>query len=131
MTDATADTKAAHDIRELEERRRVAMLAGDAATLDALFAEQMAYTHSNAATDTKAEYLDKLGKGHFDYRELAFLDQDIRLAGDAALVTGRMTGEVIIAGAVRKLNARTTVVWIRQDGRWQLLAFQSTPLPGI
>jgi ketosteroid isomerase-like protein len=131
MIDTTADTKAALDIRELEERRRIAMLAADVGTLDRLFAAQMAYTHSNAAIDNKAEYLDKLGNGHFDYRELAFLDQDIRLAGDAALVTGRMTGEVVIAGAVRKLNARTTVVWIRQDDRWQLLAFQSTPFPAV
>lgn len=129
MTDTNADAKVAHDIKELEERRRIAMLAGDVATLDELFAEQMAYTHSSASIDTKAEYLDKLTNGHFDYRELAFLDQIIRLAGDAALVTGRMIGEVVIAGAMRKLNAQTTVVWIRQDGHWRLLAFQSTPFP--
>ncbi|KZD21461.1 hypothetical protein A4A58_13925 [Tardiphaga robiniae] len=131
MTDTTRDAKTAQDIKELEERRRVAMLAADVATLDKLFAEQMVYTHSNAATDNKAEYLDKLGQRHFDYRELAFLDQDIRLAGDAALVTGRMTGEVVIAGALRKLNGQTTVVWIKQDAGWQLLAFQSTPIPAV
>ncbi|WP_457488142.1 nuclear transport factor 2 family protein [Tardiphaga sp. P5_C10] len=131
MIDTAARTKVIADIKELEERRRVAMLAADVATLDKLFAEQMVYTHSNAATDNKAEYLDKLGERHFDYRKLAFLDQEIRLAGDAALVTGRMTGEVVIAGALRKLNGQTTVVWIKQDARWQLLAFQSTPIPAV
>jgi ketosteroid isomerase-like protein len=116
-------------ITELEERRRLAMIARDLATLDALFADQMAYTHSSATVDNKAEYLEKLGNGYFDYRELSFLDLDIRVAGDAALVTGRMTGEVVINGAMRKLNGRTTVVWIRQQDDWRMLAFQSTPFP--
>ncbi len=62
-------------------------------------------------------------------RELNFLDQDIRITGDAALITGRMTGDVVIAGQLRKLNSRTTVVWVRQSGRWQMLTFQSTPIP--
>jgi hypothetical protein len=36
---------------------------------------------------------------------------------------------VVIAGVLRKLNGQTTVVWIKQDAGWQLLAFQSTPIP--
>jgi hypothetical protein len=119
------------DIRKLEERRRVAMLAADVVVLGEMFAEQMAYTHSNAEVDNRAEYLEKLGNGHFDYRELSFLDQDIRIAGETVLITGRMVGEVIIGGSLRKLNGQTTVIWIRQDGHWQLLAFQSTTFPVV
>lgn len=118
------------EIKDLEERRRNAMLADDVAALDRMFAPQLAYTHSNADVDNKAEYLEKLGNGHFDYRALNFSDQLIQFAGDAALITGRMTGEVVIGGVTRKLNSQTTVVWIRLDGRWQLLTFQSTPIPG-
>jgi ketosteroid isomerase-like protein len=119
------------EIKELEERRRVAMLAVDVATLDSLYAEQLAYTHSNAEVDSKASYLEKLGDRHFDYRALAFLDQDVRIIGDVALVTGRMTGDVIIAGTAKKLNSQTTVVWVRQYARWKLLSFQSTPFPAV
>lgn len=119
------------EIKELEERRRVAMLAVDVATLDSLCAEQLAYTHSNAEVDSKASYLDKLGDRYFDYRALAFLDQDVRIIGDVALVTGRMTGDVIIAGTPKKLNSQTTVVWVRQYARWKLLSFQSTPFPAV
>ncbi|MCX7318073.1 MAG: nuclear transport factor 2 family protein, partial [Hyphomicrobiales bacterium] len=86
-------------------------------------------THSNAVMERKALYLERLAAKHYDYRELNFLDQDIRVTGDAALITGRMTGEVVIAGQVRQLNSRTTVVWIRRDGRWRMLTFQSTPIP--
>ena len=118
-------------IAELDERRRQAMLAADVAVLDAMFVDDLSYTHSNAVSERKALYLERLAAKHYDYRELNFLDQDIRTVGDAALVTGHMTGEVVIAGQSRKLNARTTVVWIRRDGRWQMLTFQSTPLPAV
>ena len=118
-------------IAELEERRRQAMLAADVAVLDAMFVDDLSYTHSNAVSERKALYLERLAAKHYDYRELNFLDQDIRMVGDAALITGHMTGEVVIAGQSRKLNARTTVVWIRRDDRWQMLTFQSTPLPAV
>ncbi|WP_398476725.1 nuclear transport factor 2 family protein [Tardiphaga sp.] len=117
------------EIAELEERRRKAMLDADIAVLDEMFADDLSYTHSNAVMERKALYLERLAAKHYDYRELNFLDQDIRVTGDAALITGRMTGEVVIAGQFRQLNSRTTVVWTRQHGRWQMLTFQSTPIP--
>lgn len=117
------------EIAELEERRRKAMLDADIAVLDEMFADDLSYTHSNAVMERKALYLERLAAKHYDYRELNFLDQDIRVTGDAALITGRMTGEVVIAGQFRQLNSRTTVVWTRQHGRWRMLTFQSTPLP--
>lgn len=116
-------------IAELEERRREAMLGADVALLDEMFVDDLSYTHSNAVMERKALYLERLAAKHYDYRELNFLDQDIRITGDAALITGTMTGEVVIAGKLRKLNSRTTVVWIRQGRRWRMLTFQSTPIP--
>lgn len=118
-------------IAELEERRRKAMLGADVALLDEMFVDDLSYTHSNAVMERKALYLERLAAKHYDYRELNFLDQDIRITGDAALITGTMTGEVVIAGQLRKLNSRTTVVWIRQGRRWRMLTFQSTPIPAV
>jgi ketosteroid isomerase-like protein len=122
-------TDAIQDIHDLEERRRAAMIAADVAALDTLCADELAYTHSNASVDGKADYIAKVGNGFFDYRELTFSDQQIRLVGEVALVTGRMTGDIVMGGQPRKLNGQTTVVWIRNAGRWQMLAFQSTPVP--
>lgn len=116
-------------IQDLEERRRQAMLAGDAATLDELLADELAYTHSNADTDGKALFLDRVRSGYYRYQELAFVDPDIRIVGDTVLIMGRMTGKVVLGEELRVLNTRTTTVWVRKDGRWQLLAFQGTKLP--
>jgi uncharacterized protein (TIGR02246 family) len=116
-------------IEKLEEQRRKAMLDGDVAVLGELFADDLSYTHSNAVAERKALYLERIAAKHYDYRELDFPDAEIRVVGDTALITGRITGEVLVAGQLRKLNSRTTVVWIRQSGGWKLLAFQSTPIP--
>jgi len=116
-------------IAELEERRRQAMLRSDVPELEELFADQLAYTHSNAEVDSFETYVAKLDNHYYRYHALEFLDQDIRIVGDAALVIGRMTGEVSIAGRLRKLDSRTSVVWIRSNGRWRMLTFQSTPIP--
>jgi hypothetical protein len=118
-------------ITELEERRRRAMLDADVSVLDDMFVDDLSYTHSNAVMERKVLYLERLAAKHYDYRELNFLDQDIRITGNAALITGRMTGEVVIAGQLRQLNSRTTVVWIRRDTCWQMLTFQSTPIPAV
>ncbi|MET0970632.1 MAG: nuclear transport factor 2 family protein [Tardiphaga sp.] len=122
-------TTAIQDIQDLEERRRAAMIAADVAALDALCADELSYTHSNAAVDGKADYIAKVANGYFDYHALTFSDQQIRLVGDVALVTGRMTGDIVMGGQPRKLNGQTTVIWIKSAGRWQMLAFQSTPVP--
>ena len=96
--------------------------------LETLFAEELAYTHSNAEVDTMAEYVAKLNNHYYRYHDLNFLDQDIRIAGHSAC-DGPHDGGVSIDGQLRKLNSRTTVVWIHRDGRWQVLTFQSTPMP--
>jgi hypothetical protein len=32
-------------------------------------------------------------------------------------------------GAAKTLNSRVAAVWVAEDGRWRLLAFQPTPIP--
>ena len=124
MTDA-----AVAEVVELEGRRWKAMIAKDTATLAELFAEEMSYTHSNAAVDTKASYLAAIEARTFDYRSVERSDEAATVLGDTALLTGRAQIEVVSSGREVKLNARYTVVWVRRDGRWQFLAWQSTSLP--
>ena len=54
-------------IRALEDRRYQAMTDGDVVALEELFAADLVYTHSDAKTDTRQSYLDKLANGYFKY----------------------------------------------------------------
>jgi ketosteroid isomerase-like protein len=124
MTDA-----AVADVLELEQRRWDAMIAKDTATLAELFADEMSYTHSNALVDTKASYLQAIEQRTFDYRSVERSDERTILIGDTALHTGRARIEVVAGGSPRQLDARFSVVWVRRDGRWQFLCWQSTSIP--
>jgi len=51
--------------------------------------DELLYTHSSGLTDTKATWLAALRSGKTKYKSAACSDRKVRLAGDAALVTGR------------------------------------------
>jgi ketosteroid isomerase-like protein len=129
MGGMTTDEDVAGQIRALEDRRYEAVTAGDVAALDELFAADLVYTHSDASADSKQSYLEKLATGHFKYGPISHPEHSIVVHGDCALVFGDMRGEVQIAGAVRVLNSRSLAVWVRENGRWELLAFQPTKYP--
>jgi len=127
----TADDVAAKHISELEAKRYQAMTDADIDTLEELFSANMVYTHSDASTDSKQSYLDKLASGHFDYGPIEHPEHSIVVQGDCALVFHDMRGQVRVDGAPqpRMLNSRSLAVWGRENERWVLLAYQPTKYP--
>jgi len=126
----TAHEDIAEQIRALEASRYESMTSGDVATLDELYAADLVYTHSDATSDSKQSYLDKLASGHFKYGPISHPETSIVVHGDCVLVIGDMRGEVRIAGQLRVLNCASLAVWVRENGRWVLLAYQPTKYPG-
>lgn len=124
----TADV-VAKQISELEAKRYQAMTDADTGTLARLFSADLVYSHSDATSDSKQEYLDKLTNGHFDYGVIEHPETSIVVHGDCAIVIGDMRGEVRIAGQTRVLNSRCLAVWVRENEDWVLLAFQPTKYP--
>lgn len=123
------DDGVAKQISELEARRYQAMTDADVDTLAGLFAADLVYTHSNATSDTKQSYLDKIASGDLDYDVIEHPETSIVVHGDCAIVTGDMRGEVRVDGQARMLNSRALAVWVREDENWVLLAYQPTRYP--
>lgn len=121
-------TDDAQVIADLEDRRYAAMLRSDLAALADLCDVELTYTHSDGARDTRDSYLQRIRDGYFDYRWLEHETYRTIVAGDCALVVGRMTGDVVINGASRHLNSASLVVWVRRSAGWRFVAFQPTPL---
>jgi uncharacterized protein (TIGR02246 family) len=119
----------AEQIRALEDRRYEAVAAADVAALDELFAADLVYTHSDATADSKQSYLERLAAGYFKYGPISHPEISIVVHGDCALVFHDMRGEVQIGDQLRVLNSRSLAVWVREDGRWLLIAFQPTKYP--
>lgn len=117
------------ELAALEDRRHRAMIDADIPVLDELCSADLVYTHSNSSRDSKESYLRKVADGYFDYRWVDHPVDGIVFAGDTALISGSMVGEVIIDGVLKKLNSKTLTVWVRQGGDWRLAAFAPTPIP--
>jgi ketosteroid isomerase-like protein len=123
-----ADTR--DTIRLLEARRYRAMCEADAATLEQLLADSLVYTHSYGGADSKASYLDGIRSKKWVYRNIERPIEDIQVHNDSAVVTGQVRIELLSDGKPKTLNSRFTNVWVKGAQGWQMVAWQSTPLPG-
>ena len=117
------------EIRKLEDRRFQAMIDGDFDTLDQLLGDGLVYTHSTAQSDTRAEYFALCRKGVFKYLKVERPIENVQVYGDTAVVTGHLRMDAVVEGKPRLLNSRYTDVWIKGAKGWQMVAWQSTPIP--
>jgi ketosteroid isomerase-like protein len=122
-----ADTR--ETIRLLESRRYRAMCEADVATLEELIADSLVYTHSYGGADSKASYLDGIRSKKWVYQAVERPIEDIQVHGDCAVVTGQVRIALLSSGQPKKLNSRFTNVWVKGAKGWQMVAWQSTPLP--
>ena len=118
------------EIQALEDRRYRAMLEGDVAALEPLLGDDLVYTHSSALIDTKTSYLDKLRSKKVIYRKAERPEERIQVHGDTAVIIGEVRLVVLVDGNPRAMRSRFTNVWAKRPRGWQMVAWQSTPLPG-
>jgi ketosteroid isomerase-like protein len=130
MTSAT-DLDRERQVLEAEERRRAALVANDLDTLSQILGDDLTYVHSSAAQDTKASFIESLRTGRFRYEAMEMADLAARVYGDTAVVTGRFVARVVLQdGSVVTPKPRVLMVYTLRDGRWQMVAWQSTNIPG-
>ena len=112
-----------------EDRRYRAMLDSDLTALDELCADELSYAHSSGTRDTKDEYLAKLRSGYYVYQRIDHPVERVEVAGDTAVVVGRMTADITVQGTPKTIDNLALAVWTRASGSWRLLAYAPTPPP--
>ena len=124
---AAQPPEAEREVRQTEERRVKALVDDDFATLEAILADDLTYTHSNALVDTKASFMAALRSGKTKYEALDRQPPLVRVYGDTAIMTGQAS--VGLRGRPDRLELRYTLLYVRQAGAWRMVAWQSTRLP--
>jgi len=114
---------AAHD------RRIAATIAADLPGLAAMMTDDMTYTHSSAATETKAEFLGGLKTGKYVYREIVTPDRKVRVHGDAAVVSGPCHVVIEPGGKRTEIDLYFTELYVKEGGQWRMALWHSTRLP--
>jgi ketosteroid isomerase-like protein len=114
-----------HEIDQLEEQWRQAVLKANPALLQNLLADDYLAITSSGTLQTKEQTLDNLRAGRMHFTQLDISDRKVRFYGTTALVTSvadvrGVTGEGDISGSYRY-----THVYVRDAQRvWKIVSFE-------
>jgi len=114
------------EIRALEAANNEAIFHGDVAALDKMLSADCTFITPRGFLVTKAQMLQALARGAFgnEYREV--YDLNVRVYGAAAVVTGRTRLTRQEGGKDYSDAFRFTRVYVRQQGSWRAVAWQTT-----
>ena len=105
-----------------------AHLRGDVQTLEAIMAFDYVKIQPDGSLSDKPATLASYQPEQRAW-ELAQGDEyDVRMYGDVAVVIGRWTARGINNGQRFDYAARFLSIYLRRDGRWQMVAEQSTDI---
>jgi ketosteroid isomerase-like protein len=117
------------DVLAAENARVEALLRADYDALDRLLGEDLTYTHSTAVLDTKAMFMESLRSGRLRYHQFRHEDPKVRVLGDIGIINSVARIVAVNRGQENRNHLRVTIVYAKRDGRWQMVAWQSTRMP--
>jgi ketosteroid isomerase-like protein len=113
---------AAEEIRKVDRERIQAQVNADAAALDRIYADDFIGVGPSGTVRTKKDVLADFTSRRLKFQSITTDDVRIRVYGNAAVETGLSTMKGEDGGKVVPEENRFTRVWIRQGGRWRLVA---------
>jgi uncharacterized protein (TIGR02246 family) len=127
VRDGAGETDDVKTVRELEGQINKAVLQGDVGTFDRLFADDFTHTSQDGRFRTRAEWMKGRVQGKSSYRSYDVEDLQIRGYGPTAVATCEVKPSwTETDGSTASGRYRLLRVWVKCDGRWQVVAFQST-----
>lgn len=119
----SAEETAIAEVIAAEQRRCQAMADDDVAAVEGLLGDELWYLHANGHHDDKSSIMASFKDAT---RSVERDPLDVRIYGDVAVVIG---GYVVTVAprdgsSPRRIDNNGLQVWVKRDGRWQLVAHQ-------
>jgi len=118
------------DIRAAEQRHVAAFRSNDAATIDAILADDFLVNSPRYVVLDKTQLMGMVRSGVLNAASFNQSIEHIRRYGDIAVVMGADTISFAAPApnAGRQINRRFTDIWRFQDGGWRFVARHANPI---
>lgn len=125
---STSDPIAAAEqaVRNALGRFNAAAKVGDAAGLDAVLAEDLMYSHSNAKVENKAECIAALVRSNIDFQPREAESVLVYHGGTCAMIHGKMDAHNP-GGVVVPLHFM--MMWVKFGEEWRMVGRHTAKLP--
>jgi ketosteroid isomerase-like protein len=121
-----------HEIDQLEEVWRTAVLSGNSAALEPLLADDYMAITASGTLQTKDQALANLRSGRTHIKSLNISDRKVRFYGTTALVTSLAEVQGTNAEGDFTGSFRYTRVYVRDaQGVWKIVSFEASKIRGV
>jgi ketosteroid isomerase-like protein len=115
-------------ISALSDQMIQAQLKADTSYLEKHYAADAVIIHGDGEPFTKAKEVAELQSGSLKYELNEVRDRKIYVYGDTAIVAFLISYKGTVSGKPFTGDLRRTVVWVKQKGNWNIVAYQVTRL---
>ena len=109
-------------ITKLDNERIQAQIHADAGALDRIYADDFIGVGPSGTVRTKPQVISDFTSGDLKFQSITTADVRVRIYENAAVETGLSTMIGQDKGKTVPRDTRFTRVWVRQQGRWRLVA---------
>jgi ketosteroid isomerase-like protein len=109
-------------IRKLDHERIQAQIGADAVALDRIYANDFIGIGPSGTVRTKPQVISDFTSGGLKFQSITTDDVRVRVYGNTAVETGRSIMSGQDKGKTVPRDNRFTRVWVKQHGRWRLVA---------
>ena len=109
-------------IRKLDHERIQAQIGADAVALDRIYANDFIGIGPSGTVRTKPQVISDFTSGDLKFQSITTDDVRVRVYGNTAVETGRSIMSGQDKGKTVPPDNRFTRVWVKQQGRWRLVA---------
>ncbi len=116
-----------HEIDQLEDEWRTAVLNSDAKTMDSLLAEDYMAITASGTLQSRDQALQNMRTGRVHFAALTITDRKVRFYGTTAVVTSLATIQATTPEGPVTGDYRYTHVYVREpQGGWKIASFEAS-----
>ena len=109
-------------IKQLDNERIRAQIGADAVALDRIYADDFIGVGPSGTVRTKAQVISDFTSGDLKFQSIVTDEVQVHVYENTAVETGLSTMSGQDKGKAVPRDTRFTRVWVRQEGRWRLVA---------